>query len=296
MSGGGRLGRRTKTGRIERSWELVWQSFAVLRTDKELLYLPAVSGAFSLAFSAIILSVSALFFLPEIQTFLATRAQKPVMAPGMWACLFVLYCVNYFIFIFFNVALVSVASDRLNGGHATLNDGLQAAWDRKLNILQWAFLSATVGMFLRSLEDRMGWLGRLIVGWIGIAWSLATYFVVPILAAENLSPMEALQRSADIFRENWGEELVGGFSFGLIFFFLALPGLALPFAGVQQGPAGLIAGAFAAILYWLLLGVVSSAVQGVFVAALYRYATSKQVPPGFRKEYLADAWQRKDRT
>jgi Family of unknown function (DUF6159) len=280
-------------GRVARSWDMVSQSFAVLRSDKELVLLPIVSALFNLSVSVLILGTTALFFRPAIQSLLAMRISRPTIPQTMWLFLFLFYLANYFIVIFFNVVLVSIASDRLAGGHATLNDGLQIAWERKGSIFQWAFLAATVGILLRALEDRMGWLGRMIVGWIGIAWSLATYFVVPILAAENISPVEALQRSAGIFTETWGEELAGGFSFGLIFFLLAIPGMALIFLGTRQGGPAAIAGVVVAVLYWLLLGVVSSAVQGIFVAALYRYATTKQVPPGFSQDAFRDAWRSK---
>jgi hypothetical protein len=49
-----------------------------------------------------------------------------------------------------------------------------------------------------------------------------------------------------------------------------------------------------AIIYWLLLSVVSSASQGIFVAVLYRYATTEQVSAGFRANDLSSAWQPKD--
>ena len=70
-----------------------------------------------------------------------------------------------------------------------------------------ALLSATVGILLRMSEARTSWLWRLVGGWIGLAWTLASYFVVPVLAAEDVGPAEALQRSADLFRETWGEEV-----------------------------------------------------------------------------------------
>jgi Family of unknown function (DUF6159) len=73
------------------------------------------------------------------------------------------------------------------------------------------------------IAERTGWLGRLVGGMIGMVWTLASYFVVPVLVAEDVGPAEALQRSADLFRETWGEEVIGGFSFGLIFTLLALP-------------------------------------------------------------------------
>ena len=114
---------------------------------------------------------------------------------------------------FFNVALVSVADSRLAGGHATVNDGLEVAWQRKGKIFQWALFSATVGIVLRMIQERSAWLGRLITGLVGIGWTLASYFVLPLLAAEDVGPAEALQRSAEMFRETWGEQVTGGFSF-----------------------------------------------------------------------------------
>jgi hypothetical protein len=44
------------------------------------------------------------------------------------------------------------------------------------------------------------------------------------------------------------------------------------------------------ILYFLMLSVFMSAVQGVFNAALYRYACFKQVPPAFDHDLVAAAW------
>ena len=90
----------------------------------------------------------------------------------MWICLFLFYLANYFVIVFFNVALVSAASSRLAGGHATINDGLEVAWQRKGKIFQWALLSATVGIVLRMIEERASWLGRLVGGLIGMAWTL----------------------------------------------------------------------------------------------------------------------------
>ena len=277
-------------GRIARSWELLTQSFSVLRSDKELVFLPIFSAMFNIATSVLILGTAALFFRPELQYLWATRTSRPAMPQPFWGVLFILYLVNYFIAIFFNVVLVSIAANRLAGGQATMNDGLQIAWQRKGKILQWAFLAATVGILLRAIEERLGRLGRIVAGFIGIAWSLATYFVAPILAAEDVGPVEALQRSASIFTETWGEELTGGFSFGLIFFLLSIPGAFLMFAGFRQGGPAAIAGVAIAILYWLMLSVISSAVQGIFVAALYRYATTKQVPPGFSNDAFRNAW------
>jgi hypothetical protein len=75
---------------------------------------------------------------------------------------FLIYLANYFVMVFSNVALVGVANSRLMGGKWTFRDGIQLAWARKGTIFQWALRAATVGMILRSLEERMGfWVASL---------------------------------------------------------------------------------------------------------------------------------------
>jgi hypothetical protein len=150
-------------------------------------------------------------------------------------------------------------------------------------------------MLLQMMERRLRFLGRFVASIIGMAWTLASFFVVPLLAAENMGPVEALYKSGRIFRKTWGEEVVGGFSFGLIFFLLALPGLLLPAMGARLGlgPIAMLAGAAVMVIYWLLLGVINSATRGIFVAALYRYANDQRVSGGFGRSDLSSAWEHK---
>jgi Family of unknown function (DUF6159) len=279
-------------GTLSRSWDLLEQSFAVLKSDKHLMWLPVISAIFCLAATVIIFSAGLLVLVP-LGSIPHDPGQQKLLGQEMAPFVFLFYLVTYSIAIFFNVALVTIASNRLAGGHATLNDGLQTAWNRKWRIFQWALLAATVGMLLKMLQRRLGFVGRIITSMIGFVWTLASFFVVPVLAAEDMGPVEALYQSAQIFRETWGEEVVGGFSFGLIFFLLALPGLLLPLLGARFRQTGMLAGLAVAVIYWLLLGVVSSAAQGIFVAALYRYATTQQVSAGFHLNDLSGAWQPK---
>jgi hypothetical protein len=204
---------------------------------------------------------------------------------------FTLYVANYFVMVFFNVALVGVANSRLMGGKWTFRDGLELAWARKGTIFQWALVAATVGMILRTLEERMGLIGRLIMRLIGVAWALACYFVVPVLAFEDLSPFEAVKRSSKLFRDTWGEKVIGGFSLSLVSLVLMLPGIGLWLVAMFLGGIkGLIFGTVVMILYFIMLSVFMSAVGGVFNAALYRYACFKQVPPAFDHDLIASAW------
>jgi hypothetical protein len=208
--------------------------------------------------------------------------------------MFAMYVANYFVIVFFNVALVGVANSRLMGGTWKFRDGLELAWARKGTILQWALVAATVGVILRTLEERLGLLGRIVMRILGIAWALACYFVVPVLAFEDLSPMDAFKRSSKLFKDTWGEKVIGGFSFGLVSLLLMLPAIGLFFVAIVLGGLkGLILGFVLMILYMLLVSAFMSAVQGVFNAALYRYACFKQVPPAFSQDLIASAWSPK---
>jgi hypothetical protein len=279
-------------GTFFRSWDLVGQSFTVLKSDKELLWLPVVSALFCLTAMAIIFCAGVLVLMPTA-SMPHDPVQQKLLGQQALPFIFLFYLVTYSIAIFFNVALVSIVSNRLDGGKATLNDGLQVAWNRKWRILQWALLVSTVGMLLSMLERQLRSVGRIVTRMVGFVWTLASFFVVPVLAAEDVGPVEALYESADIFRETWGEEVVGGFSFGTIFLVLSLPDLLLPVLGARLGETKMLAGIAIMVIYWLLLGVISSAVHGIFVAVLYRYATTKQVSFGFHSSDLSEAWQPK---
>jgi hypothetical protein len=282
-----------RMGTLSRSWSLLGQSFAVLKSDKELMWLPVISAIFCLMATVTIFGVGLIWVLPPGVPIPTDPVAQKELTRQMAPFIFLFYIVTYSVTTYFNVALVSIAANRLDGGNATLNDGLQIAWQRKWSIFQWALLSATIGMIIQALEQKFGFLGRLVIRMIGVAWALASFFVVPLLAAENMGPVEALYKSGAIFRKQWGEQVTGGFSFGLIFMLLTLPGALLPLMGARMGQKQLFAGMALAVIYWLLLAVVNTAARGIFVAALYRYATTQQISGGFDRSDLTEAWQPK---
>jgi len=279
-------------GKVSRSWELVKQSFDILRSDKQLMLFPVLSAVSCLIVTVIIGTGGAIAVMPAIASAAASGERfNPNQSPLFLLAMFAMYVANYFVIVFFNVALVGVANSRLMGGTWTFRDGIELAWARKGTILQWALVAATVGVILRSLEERLGLIGRIVMRILGIAWALACYFVVPVLAFEDLSPVDAFKRSSKLFKDTWGEKVIGGFSFSLISLLLMLPAFGLFFvAMILGGIKGFILGFVLMILYMLLLSVFMSAVQGVFNAALYRYACFKQVPPAFSQDLIAGAW------
>lgn len=105
---------------------------------------------------------------------------------------FVFYVLAYFVAIFFNAALVGAALFRMDGGNPTLRDGLAIAWSRAGRIFGYALIAATVGLLLQAIEERVGWVGQLVVKLIGVAWTLATFLVVPVLVV--LSALQATKQ------------------------------------------------------------------------------------------------------
>src|SRR5258708_9519485 len=189
---------------------------------------PVLSAVSCFVVTAIIATGGAFLLLPVRASAMAAGEQfNPNHSPMFLGGMFTLYVVSYFVIVFFNVALVGVANSRLMGGTWTFRDGLELAWERKGTILQWALVAATVGVILRTLEERLGLIGRVIMKIIGFAWTLACYFVLPVLAFEDLTPIDAVKRSSKLFRDTWGEKVIGGFSLSLVSLVLMLPGIGL---------------------------------------------------------------------
>jgi Family of unknown function (DUF6159) len=171
--------------------------------------------------------------------------------------------------LFFNSALMACAAARIDGRDAGLDAGLRTAWHNIERIFLWSFAAATVGFVLQLLEQHRG-LRRLIVSSLGLGWSLATFFVLPVLIFEDTDVFGAFQRSAALFRRQWGNEVTCNVGFGLLYFLLTLPACASPFLFPVLGA---LATAAMALGYLALLFVVMTAVQSIFVVELYRFAS-----------------------
>jgi hypothetical protein len=142
-------------------------------------------------------------------------------------------------------------------------------------------------MILRILEDRLGKFARIVTWLLGTAWTLMTYFIVPVLVFEDMGIVDSIKRSASVLKQTWGEEIVGGFSFGLIWLAAIVPGLLLSFAAMLVHP---LLGIALGVLYFLLLSVIAAAVKTIFTVALYRYASQGTVPAGFTPELVQHAF------
>jgi hypothetical protein len=280
-------------GRFTRSLELARASWSVVRADKELLLLPVLSVA------ALILIVGSFVVPFAALGGFAAGANYGEPETGATLVAFVFYVVSYFITLFFSTALVGAAMIRMDGGNPTLSDGLRIAWQRKGRIFGYACIAATVGLLLRMIEERVGWVGRIVVKLVGVGWTLATFLVVPIIVTRDVGAVGAVKESADLLRRTWGENLIGNVGLGLAFA-LAYIGLALvAVLGVvlagQTGNTLIISTAILlSLLAFFTLAALHATMQGVYSAALYRFATDHATPlPGFGPGLLESAFAAK---
>jgi hypothetical protein len=277
--------------RISNSWQLVQASAAVLRADKELVVFPIISMIG-------VLIVTATFAVPMFLAGIVDAVTEEGGTALGIVVAFLFYVVQYCVVFFANTALVGAAMIRLDGGDPTVSDGFRIASRRIGAIVGYALLSATVGMILRALSERGGLLGQIASSLIGLAWNLATYLVVPVLVVEEIGPIDAVKRSAQLLKKTWGEQIVGNFSIGLVFgligFLVFLLGLPIIVVAVGTDSAviiGLVILLF--VLALVTLGVLSSTLSGIYSAAVYRYAVEGDTGGYFSAELVQSTFRRK---
>lgn len=280
--------------RFSRSWTLIKASAGVLSKDKELLVFPALSGIATLL-------VMASFALPLIgmgvfeQMGERSAAELPV---GVYVLGFLFYLTQYTVIFFFNTALVGAAMIRLRGGNPTVSDGLRIASGKLPAIFGYALIAATVGMILRVVQERAGWLGRWVAGLLGAAWTVASFLVVPVLVSREIGAIDAVKESASLLRKTWGENVIGqggiGLVFGLITFLVMMLGIGLIVGAAMSQSVPLIVAAVATLVVLVVgLALIQAALTGIYSAALYRHASGEGSSDGFDNQLLDQAFAMK---
>ncbi len=167
-----------------------------------------------------------------------------------------------------------------------------AAREKLAPIAVWAAIAATVGLILRTLEERAGFLARIVISIVGVAWSAITFFVVPVILFEPVGAPDAVKRSASIFRQRWGESLVGSAGISLAMFVLAIPIILLAIVlGALSMPLGILVG----VLGVGLLAAIGATLSGIFNAALYRFATTGEAASPFQPSDLKGTFRERRR-
>ena len=274
--------------RIGRGWKMTKLGMAVVRADPELLVYTLLSAVFSIVASiAVISGFIGIETLTESES--TTAQEEDALTAANLAIVFVGYLVISVITVFWNAAIIASAYERLTAGtNPSFSYGISQATKCLPQILVWGIISGTVGVILKILEsvanDKDSPLPlRIVAGLatfiLGVAWWMATFFVVPILVLEKAGVVDSMKQSPSLFKETWGEDVgshIGtGFLQGIFILFLIV--IILPLMFLSEATAVL-----AVVL--LLVGIGGSVlffttVESVNRASLFYYAKTGQLPP-----------------
>jgi hypothetical protein len=274
--------------RLARGWLLTKQSWAIVRGDRTLLVFPIVAGVSGLCVAAV--------FVGGGVGLRAATGSEPLMIVAFVIGAYLLTLVATFC----NVALTACASRALDGEDTTVSEGFAAARKRLGVIVEWSGVQFVVSGLMMVLEavlrEGAGQIVAVLVrGLANLAWAVASFFVIPVIALEGLGPVEALKRSFSIIKQRWGEGVTGAAAIGgLVFLFVLLPAAALIAVGVAVvSKTAVVGGLLIAVgVVVAIVGVViQSAVATTFKVALYRFATEDRVLGGFEREPLETAFR-----
>ncbi|HET9744753.1 MAG TPA: DUF6159 family protein [Chitinophagaceae bacterium] len=270
--------------RLSNGWTLAINSFKVLKENKQLIIFPFLSGL-----SLVLIMGSFVLAFLGVNGWAFDSIEEPGNI-ATYLLMLLFYVVNYFVVVFFNMALIHCTRLYFRGQEVSVNAGLRFSLSRVGSIFSWALLAGTIGTILRIIQEESGLIGKIITGILGVVWSIATFFVVPVIAYENLGPIAAFKRSAQMMRQKWGESLGATFSFGLIQF-IAIILLMIPcfFVGAAIHP---VAGVALTILGGFLIAAVFSAAQTIFVSAVYHNIADEPVKH-FNQQMIDNLFQKK---
>ena len=302
--------------KFQRSWLLFRSSLSIIARNKQLLVFPVV--IFSLTIVIVLFFLAPAVLRPTGYSYTQAQhwqaishslfSESPVagaegkeqinVTPGAAAYLVFLYFVSMFFATYFNVAFYHEILAALSGQPVSIGRGLNFARTRLKAILMWTLFAGLVGLIIKAIEERLDFVGRLVARLIGLTWSIASVFVIPLMVREeqDASPVNLLKKSAGILKRTWGEALIGYI------------GLAFANTLIAVGSLVLLAGAFFASMalenYWLIAIVgalwlvaifawayLMSVAGQIYKGALYLYAAEGIVPDPYSRELLDMAWK-----
>jgi len=306
-------------GKFQNSWDAFRTSLNVMEKNKKLIIFPVLTAAMTAVIFLFFIAPIALrptgyhYSQPEHWKAVASQVfeGKPahvesaqaadrnsvlVFTPQGAAYLTLLYFFSMFFSTFFNVAFTKAVLDALRDSRVSIGAALRFAGTKVRCILFWSLFAGLVGLLIRKLEQQFSFIGRIVIGFIGMAWSVAAVFAIPAIVTEQVAnPLDILRKSAETLKKTWGESLVGyaGLQFGGIIAIL----ISIVFLGAGFYAAvalnSLTIGLLTA-LGWLgslsAFAYLSGVAGQIYKCVLFVYATEGTVPAGYSREMLDMAW------
>jgi Family of unknown function (DUF6159) len=178
--------------------------------------------------------------------------------------------------------VVADATQRLQGAKPRIDVAWRLTVTRLPALIGFGVAQAVESTMTAALRNSAA--GRLAANVADKAWDFATFLAVPAILFEKAGPLKAVRRSGLLVASRWGTQLTAqavlSFAIAACTIPLAVAAIVVASVNAALGIALLVAILLAAIA-------VSSALNGILSAAMYRYATTGLLAPGFAE---SDMW------
>lgn len=212
-----------------------------------------------------------------------------------------IYFLAMFLATFFNVAFYHEILEALHGRPVGIIQGISFAFSKLKPILFWSLLAGLIGYLIKQLESRFGLMGKIIIRVIGLTWSVASVFAIPLIVTEeetSSNPIQILKSSAQLLKKTWGETLIGFTGINIIVLFALLSSL-MAVVGIFILSVSLHSPMIIAITWvtWIffIFGFIyfTNVATNIFHCALFVFASTGEIPTGYSKEMMDLPWKRK---
>ncbi len=276
-------------GRLKNGWHLGLKSLGVVMNDKTLMLFPVFSIIASLAAVA-----SFVFGIGPEELVALFEEIDPEQGwegipPAVYVLVFAFYFSMYFITVYFNVALLGAAHLSIGGKDTGPMDGISVANRHLPQIITWALISGTVGLVLNILENNQR-IGRLVALLLGTAWTVLTFFVVPVMIFEDSGPVSAIRRSVSVMKKTWGENLGAQFSVGMVPILLWIVSAIVLFTLSALFPQLAIVLVPLVVLLLIFTVLLTTTAKSVLMVGLYHFAVDGEAPGAFSNDELGHAF------
>jgi hypothetical protein len=257
---------------VSNSWKLTGACFKVLWRNPKLIVYPFITF---IASTWILVGFLGYSYGMQVWVESTEGSKMMLVVMILLGSLFIYFMIS-FVAVLSNAAIIGASGMLLQGKEPTIGDGYSIALSRLGSLVTWAGITGFVS-FVTSF-------GRFLLTAVGIAWSVITYFVIPVMLFEGVGPFRAIKRSREILRARWGESLITNFSvwttLGLIYIVLMVLFLLIGIFFLTMNSAYLVLYILAlTIMVTFSIGLVAYTLKGILMTSLYWYSVTGD--PGF---------------
>ena len=278
------------------------QAWGVIKENPYMLAFPVVGGI--LAIIAVLVVGGAGLGIVGISQ-VASDAEGGTISTGTYIVgIIVLVLAAYLgtlITTIFMGGLVKCADEELQGRDSGFGAGLSASFSRIGALLGWAAIQTAVGWLISAVQGDgsndnvlVTILRAVLSSLMAVAWSVITFFVLPMIILRNKGPMTAIKESVGLIRKTWGMQVAGSFRIGgLIVLLGVLPGILITVLGffLSFGSSPAVGVPVLTIGVIVIIGamVLVSAMRAIFSVAMLHYVEDGSAIGPFNTEELEHA-------